>query len=99
MEEKGGKLRVSTRPGRHDGSRCVELIVEDEGPGFPDDAGVDIFEPYVTTKVRGTGLGLAIVKKIADEHGGLVQAEPAPDGGARMIVRFPPVTVANPDAA
>lgn len=99
MEASGGNLRVSTRQGRYEGSRCVELIVEDDGPGFPSDAGVDIFEPYVTTKVKGTGLGLAIVQKIVEEHGGLVQAEAPPTGGARVIVRFPPVKLASHNAA
>ena len=36
------------------------IVVEDDGPGFPSEVGADIFEPYVTTKVKGTGLGLAI---------------------------------------
>jgi PleD family two-component response regulator len=61
----------------------IELSVEDNGPGFPATALEQIFEPYVTTKPKGTGLGLAIVKKIVEEHGGRIEAENRPDGGAQ----------------
>ncbi|MDX2503563.1 MAG: ATP-binding protein [Gammaproteobacteria bacterium] len=67
---------------------CV-LELNDNGPGFPDEMLANIFDPYVTNKPKGTGLGLAIVKKIIEEHGGSIQAENHPDGGARIIIRLP----------
>ncbi len=99
MDGIGGELRVSTNVRNHDGNRYVDLVLEDDGPGFPSDAGVDIFEPYVTTKPKGTGLGLAIVKNIVEEHGGLIQAEAPASGGARIVIRFPPDDLAKPSAA
>ena len=48
-----------------------------------------LFEPYVTTKPKGSGLGLAIVKKIVEEHGGIIFAENAENGGASIIIRLP----------
>lgn len=66
---------------------CVELVVQDQGTGFPVDMLERIFEPYVTTKPKGTGLGLAIVKKIVEEHGGVIRLENA--SGARVVVRLP----------
>ncbi len=47
------------------------LEVRDSGPGFP--AGVDVFEPFSTTKDAGTGLGLSIVHRIVDDHHGRVE--------------------------
>ncbi len=66
------------------------IIVDDDGPGVPEQARDRIFDPYFTTKVDGTGLGLAIVKKIVVEHGGTIEVEASEKlGGARFIVRLP----------
>ena len=48
----------------------VELRVEDDGVGLPQEGRERLTEPYVTHKAKGTGLGLAIVKKIMEDHGG-----------------------------
>lgn len=67
---------------------CVELKIQDQGPGIPPQLLDKVFEPYVTTKLKGTGLGLAIVKKIIEEHGGIVWIESLPTGTC-VIVRLP----------
>jgi signal transduction histidine kinase len=85
----GGQIDVHTRRRDVDGQRMIEISVEDNGPGFPVNALEQIFEPYVTTKPKGTGLGLAIVKKIAEEHGGSIEAENRPESGARVSVLLP----------
>lgn len=68
----------------------VELCVDDNGPGI--EAGVleNIFEPYVSTKLKGSGLGMAIVKKIVEEHGGTISATNREEGGAQIRIRFLP---------
>ena len=66
----------------------VQLEVEDNGQGFPED-GERLFEPYVTTRAKGTGLGLAIVKKIMEEHGGTVELLAGEAGGALVRLGFP----------
>lgn len=71
--------------------RCVQLLISDNGPGFPVELLPRIFEPYVTTKARGTGLGLPIVKKIVEEHLGTIEISNAPEGGARIAIRLPQV--------
>lgn len=69
--------------------RCAQLLIGDNGPGFPVELLARIFEPYVTTKARGTGLGLPIVKKIVEEHLGTIEISNAPEGGARIDIRLP----------
>jgi signal transduction histidine kinase len=67
----------------------VEIRVCDSGPGIPPDAAGKVFEPYFTTKPQGTGLGMAIVYRIVTEHGGVVDADNRPDGGACIRIRLP----------
>jgi len=67
----------------------IVLIVVDNGPGFQGGLIEQAFDPYVTTKPKGTGLGLAIVRRIVEEHGGQVEVDNAPQGGARIRVTLP----------
>jgi two-component system nitrogen regulation sensor histidine kinase NtrY len=53
----------------------VDLIITDNGPGFPPNLISKITDPYVTTREGGTGLGLAIVRKIMDDHEGRLSVE------------------------
>ena len=67
----------------------LEIVVEDNGPGFQTGSLSQIFDPYVTTKPKGTGLGLAIVKKLVEEHAGTIEAENRDQGGASIRIRLP----------
>lgn len=79
----GGTIRVTTV----DDGREIQLVVEDSGPGVPDDLRERIFEPYVTTKASGTGVGLALAQHVARAHGGGIAVARSPDlGGARFTV-------------
>lgn len=80
-------LEVSTQLGT-DGDR-VELRVADNGPGLPLGFDARWFEPYVSGKSRGGGLGLAVVKKIAEEHGGVIEARTRVQGGAEFTLQLP----------
>jgi signal transduction histidine kinase len=84
----GGLVTVATR--RH-GSREIELVVSDTGPGIPDELRDEIFNPFFTTKPEGegTGLGLYICRNIIREHGGEIIVEPPAEGGATFTVRLP----------
>jgi len=64
---------------------CLEI--SDTGTGVPD--GIDIFEPFTTTKAQGTGLGLGIVREIVSAHGGVVSYRSTPQTGASFIVSLP----------
>lgn len=65
----------------------VSLEIEDTGTGVPD--GIDIFEPFTTTKPQGTGLGLGIVREIVSAHGGVVSYRSTPQTGASFTVSLP----------
>lgn len=69
----------------------IELVVEDEGPGFPADIQGRVFDPFFTTRTpgEGMGLGLAVVHGIVTAHGGSVRAENRATRGARVSVKLP----------
>jgi signal transduction histidine kinase len=68
----------------------AEIVVEDSGPGLPNESEDRIFEPFFTTKNDrgGTGLGLAITRDMIAQLGGEVEIENLADGGARATIRL-----------
>jgi len=75
--------------------RTLELHVDDRGPGIPVHERTQIFQPFyrrtsaADSSVPGQGLGLAICRSIVSAHGGEIQAEDLPGGGARFTVVLP----------
>jgi two-component system sensor histidine kinase ChvG len=78
----------------------IEIRVEDEGPGLPEDKIESIFNRFYSDRPDGetfgghSGLGLSICKQIIDAHGGTITADNRRDPmgnvvGARFIVRLP----------
>ena len=86
---------VTVRAGRT-GDTWLDLEVEDEGPGFTDEALRRGLDPFYTTKGgEGSGLGLAMVYDHASLAGGSVRLANRAAGGARVVLRLPfrPVAV------
>jgi PAS domain S-box-containing protein len=79
----GGTLTVCAR----NSGNQVFLEVADTGVGIP--YGVNILEPFVTTKAEGTGLGLPIVRQIVSAHGGTLDYTSSPGQGTTFIVALP----------
>ena len=67
---------------------ALEIVIEDNGIGFPPGQIQQMLEPYVTTRAKGTGLGLSIVKKIVEDHKGRINLENIETGGARVSLSF-----------
>lgn len=85
-----GRPTVSVRTSRRDGS--VEIRIEDNGPGIPEDVRDKIFEPFFTTKPTGsgTGLGLSMSYDIVTKgHGGRLDLTSQIGRGATFVVTLP----------
>jgi signal transduction histidine kinase len=78
MDERGGRIEISTRP--LDGGAL--LAVEDDGPGIRPDLLAKVQEPFFSTKHGGTGLGLAICRRWAP-HQLPLSPHPRLDGNPR----------------
>ncbi len=67
---------------------CVEIFVEDEGPGIMNPA--NLFVPFFTTKPDGSGIGLPLSRQIAEAHDGTLALMNRGDRqGARALLRLP----------
>lgn len=73
----------------------VEVIIEDDGPGIPDDKKADAMRPFVrldtsrSSDTGGTGLGLSIAQTAIENHGGQLFLEDSELGGLRVRVILP----------
>ena len=97
--ESGDAIRVWTRTREN----RVLVVVEDTGPGIPDDALAKVFQRFYSERPEqqfgnNSGLGLAISKQIVEAHGGVIWAEnirptdadPTSEPlGARFVVGLP----------
>lgn len=71
-----GALKISTS---RDGE-FIKILIEDNGPGIPDDIKNKIFDPFFTTKEvgKGTGMGLEIARRIVLQHNGQLKVSSKP---------------------
>ena len=88
----GGRLSITTRRGA-DG--IVQIVVEDTGPGFSDEALAHLFEVGFTTKRErgGSGQGLSALAIFVTGVGGTIDVDSKAGEGASVIVSLP---VADP---
>ncbi|HTQ96606.1 MAG TPA: PAS domain S-box protein [Candidatus Acidoferrum sp.] len=95
IREARGSGRIQIRLGKL-GSR-IFATVQDDGAGIKPEVLPKIFDPFFTTKRPGggTGLGLSICMSIVREHGGDMEVESLPGGGAAFTVYLP---VAAPES-
>jgi two-component system nitrogen regulation sensor histidine kinase NtrY len=67
---------------------CVEVFVQDEGPGVMNPT--NLFVPFFTTKPGGSGIGLALSRQIAEAHGGSLTLEKRRGRqGSEALLRLP----------
>ncbi len=75
------------------GSGRIVLLIDDDGPGLPDDARADMLKRgrRLDEGTPGSGLGLSIVVDLAKLHGGELSLERSPLGGLRARLTLPSV--------
>jgi len=83
----GGRIKITTETA---GSRA-RILIQDNGPGIPEEVMPRIFNPFFTTKGvgKGTGLGLSLCYGIIKEHGGNITPESRYGEGATFIIELP----------
>lgn len=87
----GGNARVQLREIRDH----LEIIVDDDGPGIPDDDLTDVFAPFYRREqsrcreTGGAGLGLSLARTVAHAHGGEIVLANRPGGGLRATLQLP----------
>jgi signal transduction histidine kinase len=73
--------------------RFLEISVTDTGVGIPPEDLPRIFDKFYQGRAgvhqRGSGLGLAIVKHIIEDHGGVIRAQSAAEGGSTFHILLP----------
>ena len=90
FSEKNGNIWIRLRQDRH----MVQVVIEDEGQGIPEDRLEDIFDRFYSERPKSeafgkhSGLGLSICKQIIEAHEGAIIAENRRRGGARFTVQL-----------
>ena len=75
--------------------QAIEITIDDEGLGIPEDALVRVFQPYYRVEgsrnreTGGIGLGLAIALSVVQANGGQLTLSNRPEGGLRACVMLP----------
>jgi two-component system, OmpR family, osmolarity sensor histidine kinase EnvZ len=73
----------------------VEIVIDDDGPGIPDEEREEVFQPFVRLDrsrnfdTGGTGLGLSIARDVVRSHGGEIDLSTSPMGGLRVTIHLP----------
>lgn len=91
----GGTISITV--GQHEGAGI--LVVEDTGEGIPEEQLTRVFDrfhrvdPSRDRRSGGAGLGLAIARSLIAAHGGSVSIGRRTEGGTRVVVRIPLLTL------
>lgn len=83
-----------------DGGERLVLVVEDDGPGIPEEQRDRVLRAFerAGSRAEGSGLGLSIVSRFTSLLGGDLTVGERPGGGARFTVDVP-VTTTEGDGA
>jgi len=82
-------IRVATT--YDDQSGLVQVVVEDQGIGIPEENLLHLTDPFFTTKrnIGGTGLGLSVSQRIVQSHGGELSFQSSSGSGTTAVLTLP----------
>ncbi len=86
---------VSLREWEQEGRKSAEIVIDDDGPGIPENRYDDVFKPFYRVDssrnidTGSVGLGLPIARDIVHAHGGKISLGKSPQGGLRVMVELP----------
>jgi signal transduction histidine kinase len=89
MQEAAAGGRTLVLRTARESSAVVRVAARDFGTGINEADLGHIFQAFYTTKTTGLGMGLAIARSIVEAHGGQLEAENNPDGGATFSFTLP----------
>ena len=87
----GNKVHIDIQKGNN----RVLIIIDDDGPGIPEDQYKNVFRPFFrldksrSLNQSGVGLGLAIVEDIINSHGGNIQLGKSKYNGLQVKISLP----------
>jgi len=85
ISPKGGTVKVTSVMQNNK----INVEVQDQGMGVPQEKQSQLFTPFITTKKGGTGLGLPIAKKIIEAHGGDLSLKETSANGTTFRIELP----------
>jgi len=81
----GGRIKIAVRSGA--GGRHLQFVIEDDGPGIPENLLEEVFKPGVGYKKMGHGgMGLALCKEALNEIGGRISIHSVVDEGTTVEI-------------
>jgi two-component system, OmpR family, sensor histidine kinase KdpD len=91
----GSAISITAKAVKKNQSESLEISIEDNGNGFPENEIEKVFEKFYRlkdSKTGGTGLGLSIVRGFVEAHNGKVTLLNIPAGGAKFTIEIPSET-------
>ncbi|WP_455222660.1 nitrogen fixation negative regulator NifL [Kaarinaea lacus] len=95
MDEKSLTRRELCVSTVHPASDVLQVIIEDSGPGIPEELKVKVFEPFFSTKGNGgkrAGMGMVMAQQVVNDHSGSIAIQTPEKGGCRIVLEFPLTT-------
>lgn len=80
-----GQIKILSRSTQN----TIEVVVEDNGEGIPEEILDKVFVPFFTTKEKGSGIGLSISRRILHLHGGTIRINSKINNGTTITLSFP----------
>lgn len=85
----GGTVTIRTSAGSDHNTLGVQIMIEDQGEGIPEENRARAFEPFFTTKPHGTGIGLPLAKKFVEINGGKIALLTGTGPGTKVEITLP----------